>query len=229
MKYKTLLFDLDGTLLDTNELIISSFLYTLDQFFPGKYTRETIIPHMGKTLYEQMVYFGNEKFAAEMVNVYREHNIRTHNEMVKDFPFVKEVLTHLYERGAIMGVVTSKGIITTEMGLKLFGLYPFMSTIVTFEDTKLHKPNPDPVLLAMEKLNAKPNTTLMVGDSQYDIQAAQNAGITSVGVAWSLKGSDFLQQFHPDYMLNDFRDLIPIVLGKEKEDEKYKTVSGQRK
>ncbi len=229
MKYKTLLFDLDGTLLDTNDLIIHSFLYTLEQFFPGKYTREALIPHMGKPLYEQMVYFGDEKLADEMVNVYREHNIRTHNEMVKDFPYVKEVLMYLYEQGAKMGVVTSKGIITTEMGLKLYGLYSLMGTIVTIEDTEKHKPNPEPVLLAMDRLHADPKTTLMVGDSQYDIQAAQNAGITSVGVAWSLKGPDFLEQFNPDYMLKDFRDFISVVTGKEIKDEEYKTLSSRRK
>ncbi|KXG44410.1 pyrophosphatase PpaX [Tepidibacillus infernus] len=219
MKYKTLLFDLDGTIINTNELIINSFLYTLEQFYPGKYTREVIIPHMGRPLYEQMLQFGEEKTAQQMVEIYREHNVRTHDEMVMEFPHVKEVLALLKQEGATLGIVTTKMKNTVMMGLKLFGLDVLMDTIVTYEDTELHKPAPEPVLLAMERLGADPKTTLMVGDSQYDLQAAQNAGITSVGVAWSIKGPEFLQQFHPDFMLYDFRDLIDIVKGTKKVDE----------
>ncbi|GBF10608.1 pyrophosphatase PpaX [Tepidibacillus sp. HK-1] len=219
MKYKTLLFDLDGTIINTNELIINSFLYTLEQFYPGKYTREAIIPHMGRPLYEQMLQFGEKETAQQMVEVYREHNVRTHDEMVMEFPHVKEVLALLKQEGAILGIVTTKMKNTVMMGLKLFGLDVLMDTIVTYEDTELHKPAPEPVLLAMERLSADPKTTLMVGDSQYDLQAAQNAGITSVGVAWSIKGPEFLQQYHPDFMLYDFRDLINIVKGTKKVDE----------
>ena len=213
MKYKTLLFDLDGTILDTNELILNSFLYTLEKFYPGKFNRELLIPHMGRPLYDQMVYFGDEINAQEMVDIYREHNIRTHDEMVKEFPYVKEVLNELANSGATLGVVTTKMLITVEMGLKLFDLDRLMSTVITYEDTELHKPAPDPILLAMERLNAKPETTLMVGDSQYDIEAAKNAGITSIGVAWSVKGPDFLNEYNPDYIIEDFRELIPIVKG----------------
>jgi len=229
MKYKTLLFDLDGTIINTNELIIQSFLYTLEQFYPGKYQREDLIPHMGKPLYEQMVTFGEEEKAQAMIDVYREHNIRTHDEMVEEFPYVKEVLKELFEAGATLGVVTTKMRNTTEMGLKLFGLDQYMSTIVSYEDTEYHKPAPEPVLLGMKKLSADPKTTLMVGDSQYDIQSAQNAGVTSVGVGWSIKGPDFLKQFNPDFMLEDFRDLVPIVKGTVNNHEKNKTVSSNGK
>lgn len=213
MKYKTLLFDLDGTIIDTNELIINSFLYTLEQFYPGRYTRESLIPHMGKPLYEQLALLGEEKLASKMVEIYREHNIRTHNELVREFPNIKKVLTELHSLGATLGVVTTKMIITTQMGLKLFGLDSLMSTVVTYEDTELHKPAPDPVLLAMDRLDADPETTLMVGDSQYDIQAAQNAGIMAIGVAWSIKGPEFLKEYNPDYLIEDIHELIPIVKG----------------
>ncbi|MFV9510585.1 pyrophosphatase PpaX [Tepidibacillus sp. LV47] len=228
MKYKTLLFDLDGTILNTNELILNSFLYTLEKFFPGKYNREMIIPHMGKPLYEQMEIFGGKELAQKMVEVYREHNLRTHDEYVREFPHVKEVLETLKQEGATLGIVTTKMLKTTMMGLKRFGLDTLISTIVSYEDTEFHKPAPEPVLLAMERLDADPETTLMVGDSQYDIQAAKSAGITAIGVAWSLKGPEFLKQFHPDYIIEDMRDLIPIVRG-IKEDEENKEISSARK
>lgn len=215
MKYKTLLFDLDGTIVDTNESIISSFLHTLEKFYPGKYKREDLVPHMGKTLYEQLAIFGTEEEVEEMAKTYREHNYLYHDEMVKEFPYVKEVLQQLKSLGATLGVVTTKRRETALMGIKLMGAEDLMSTLVAYEDTKLHKPNPDPVLLAMDQLNADPATTLMVGDSQYDLQAAQKAGITSIGVAWSVKGPEFLKQFDPNYILDDMRELIPIIEGKE--------------
>lgn len=213
MKYKTLLFDLDGTIIDTNELIINSFIYTLENYYPGKYTREDIIPHMGRPLIDQIKHFGEEELVEEMIEMYREHNIRTHDDMIREFPYVKEVLTELHQLGASLGVVTTKMDVTTKMGLELFGLDKLMSTIVTYGDTELHKPAPEPILLAMERLNADPETTLMVGDSQYDIEAAQNAGITSIGVSWSVKGEEFLMAYNPDYIIRDMRDLIPIVKG----------------
>ena len=228
MKYKTILFDLDGTILNTNELIINSFLYTLEHFYPGQYQREHIIPHMGKPLFEQMVIFGDEEHAPAMVDYYREHNLRTHDEYVMEFPHVKEVLQKLKDEGATLGVVTTKMLNTTMMGLKLFGMDSLMSTVVSYEDTEMHKPAPDPVLLAMERLGADPKTTMMVGDSQYDIEAGNNAGVTSVGVAWSLKGPDFLKTFNPDYIIEDMYDLIPIVRGIA-EDEKNREISSSRK
>lgn len=214
MKYKTLLFDLDGTIINTNELIINSFLYTLEKYYPGKYNREKIIPYFGNTLYEQMVFFGDEEKADELINVYREHNLRTHDEMVLEYPNVKEVLKGFYEMGISQGIVTTKVRDTTMKGLKLFGLDEFMSSIVTYEDTELHKPNPEPILLAMKKLNADPKTTLMIGDTQYDIKAAQNAGIDVVGVGWSIKGKDFIKKLNPNYVIDDMLELQAIVRGK---------------
>lgn len=212
-KYETILFDLDGTLLDTNELILTSFLHTLRTFLPEKtFTREDIIPHMGKTLYDMMNLF-DEQRAEEMVEFYREHNVSMHDEMVTAFPDVPEVIKDLYQQGYKLGIVTTKQRNTVEMGLKLCGLKEYMSSVVTIEDVERPKPHPEPVLKAMAELKADHETTLMVGDSPFDIQAAQQAGIASAGVAWSLKGEDVLRSFSPTYMLRTMRDLYHIVGG----------------
>ncbi|GEN36432.1 MULTISPECIES: pyrophosphatase PpaX [Aneurinibacillus] len=209
-RYQYVLFDLDGTLIDTNNLILTSFMYTLEKFYPGKYTREDIIPHMGKPLYDQMKLFGPER-AEELVQIYREHNEQVHDELVEEFPNVLETIEDLAEMGVKMGIVTTKQRKTAEMGLRLFGLDTYMDAFVCYQDTKNHKPHPEPVQKAMQALGADPARTLMVGDSQYDIQAAQNAGVASAGVAWSMKGASFLSAFDPTYLLNDIRDLIQIV------------------
>lgn len=213
LKYKTVLFDLDGTLIDTNELILTSFLHVLGIHFPGQYTKEDIIPHMGGTLQEQMEHFGGAELRDTLIAAYREHNETIHDEYVKEFQYVKEALEELKGLGVTMAIVTTKQRKTAEMGAKLFGIDQYMQAFISFESTDKHKPSPDPVLKAMELVSANPQTTLMVGDSQYDIQAAQNAGIHSAGVAWSLKGPDFLKQFNPTYILEGMMDIVPIVKG----------------
>jgi pyrophosphatase PpaX len=210
MKYQYVLFDLDGTLIDTNDLIMNSFIYTLDLYYPGKYTKEDLIPHMGEPLYDQMLLFGPER-AQELVEVYREHNERIHDELVKEFPGVKSTLSALQEMGVKMAVVTSKMRRTTEMGLSLFGLDQYMDSVVCYQDTEKHKPEPDPLLKSMKELGADPGKTLMIGDSQYDLLAARNAGVDSAGVAWSWKGADFLRSFSPTYMIHHMGELIDIV------------------
>lgn len=209
-RYQYVLFDLDGTLIDTNNLILTSFMYTLEKFYPGKYTREDLIPHMGKPLYDQMELFGPER-SEELVQVYREHNERVHDELVEEFPNVLDTIEQLAKMGIKMGIVTTKQRKTAEMGLRLFGLDKYMDTFISYQDTEKHKPHPEPVHKAMQALGADPARTLMVGDSQYDIQAGQNAGIASAGVAWSLKGASFLSSFNPTYLLNDMSDIIQIV------------------
>lgn len=211
MKYKTILFDLDGTILDTNELIISSFLHTFQTFFPERtFLREEIIAEMGGTLYDILSRYDEDR-VEEMVQVYREFNIRTHDEMVTAFPHVLEVITQLKEWGVKLGVVTTKQRNTTEMGLDLTQLRPLMDSIVTLQEVENPKPHPEPVLRAMSELGALPESTLMVGDSSFDIEAAHRAGIHSAGVAWSLKGEEYLRGYSPTYILKDMKDLLRIV------------------
>jgi pyrophosphatase PpaX len=207
----TILFDLDGTILDTNELIIASFLHALREHNLTSMTREQIISQMGGALKEQLAYFSGKTEVDDIVQSYRTFNLLKHDEMVQVFPYVQEVMSALHGKGIQMGIVTSKVRLTTLQGLKLFGLEPYLSTIVTLDDVVKHKPHPESVLLALNRLGADPETTLMVGDSQYDILSARDAGVRSAGVAWSLKGEAFLRTFNPTYILQDMRDLLNIV------------------
>jgi pyrophosphatase PpaX len=207
----TILFDLDGTLLDTNELIIESFLHALQYHKLEAVSREAIIGQMGKPLREQIALFSKRVEVEDIVGTYREFNIRKHDEMVLMFPRVKETLAALHAQGLKLGVVTSKVRLTVGRGLQLFGLEPFLSAIVTSDDVSLPKPHPESVLLALSRLNAKPENALMVGDSQFDLLAAHEAGVRSAGVAWSLQGEALLRQFNPAYILQDMFELVGIV------------------
>jgi pyrophosphatase PpaX len=210
----TILFDLDGTLLDTNELIIQSFLHALQAHQLAPVLREDVIEQMGKPLREQISLFSKRADVAEVddiVGTYREFNLRKHDEMVLIFPHVKETLAALHAQGIKLGVVTSKVRLTVARGLELFDLMPYLSVIVTSDDVSQPKPHPESVLLALSRLGSKPENTIMVGDSQYDLLSAHGAGVRSAGVAWSLQGEAVLRQFNPAYILQDMSELLSIV------------------
>ncbi|MDQ0225311.1 pyrophosphatase PpaX [Bacillus sp. 7586-K] len=210
MKINTLLFDLDGTLINTNELIIESFLHTLNKYYPDKYKREDVFPFIGPTLYETFESINPEKME-EMVEVYRKFNHEQHDKLVTEFETVFETIQTLKEKGFKLGIVTTKIRTTVNMGLKLTKLDQFFDVVVTLDDVEHAKPNPEPIFKALEQLDAKPEEAIMVGDNHHDIGAGKNAGTKTAGVAWSIKGRDYIESFQPDYVLDKMSDLLAIV------------------
>ncbi|MDA7025558.1 pyrophosphatase PpaX [Bacillus sp. CLL-7-23] len=210
MKINTVLFDLDGTLINTNELIIASFLHTLDHYHPGQYKREDVLNFIGPSLYETFSSINQEK-VNEMIMMYREYNHKMHDQLVTEYDTVYETLEHLSYKGYKLGIVTTKLRDTVNMGLKWTGLDRFFETVVTLDDVKRAKPDPEPVLLALSKLDSLPEEAIMIGDNYHDILAGQNAGTKTAGVAWSIKGEKNLEKYHPDYMLVEMRDLLHVL------------------
>jgi pyrophosphatase PpaX len=209
-KTTTILFDLDGTLIDTNELIIQSFLHTLQHYYPDQYKREDVLPFMGPTLVET---FGsmNPDNIEEMIKTYRSFNISNHDLLVKEFEGVKETVIALKEKGYKIGIVTSKMSDVVMKGLKLTALDPYFEIIVALDHVEKAKPDPGPILMALEKLDSTPEETIMVGDNHHDIVGGQNAGVRTAAVAWSIKGRHYLATFNPDYMLENMTDLLSIL------------------
>lgn len=209
MNIHTILFDLDGTLIDTNELIIASFIHTFNQY--GKHiTREQAIEFIGPPLKETLS-IADPDMADDMIETYRQHNVTNHDDYVTAFPNVSSTLKELLNKNIQLGVVTTKMRGTVEMGLQTTGLNNYFDTIVTLDDVTYAKPHPEPVVKAMTSLGARPETTLMVGDNSHDIEAGHNAGVKTAGVAWSLKGKETLLTYKPSYMLDDMHDLLGIA------------------
>ncbi|MEH7125045.1 pyrophosphatase PpaX [Bacillus sp. JJ1532] len=206
----TILFDLDGTLIDTNELIISSFLHVLGSYYPDRYKREDVLPFMGPTLRETFESVNPEK-VEEMIEAYKDFNITNHDLLVKEFPGVFETIRTLKEAGYKIGIVTTKGMITVKMGLALTKLDQFFDVVVALDHVQNPKPDPEPILKALEQLQANPEEAMMVGDNSHDILGGKNAGTQTVGVAWSLKGKQFLEGFDPDYLIDHMEDLLDIL------------------
>lgn len=210
MNIDTLLFDLDGTLINTNELIIESFLHTLHSFYPNQYKREDVLPFIGPTLYDTFGGIDAEKME-EMVKVYRKFNHEQHDLLVTEFETVFETIKTLKEKGYKLGIVTTKIRTTVNMGLKLTKLDQFFDVVVTLDDVDHAKPHPEPVLKALEQLGSIPEQAIMVGDNHHDIVAGQNAGTKTAGVSWSIKGREYISSYNPDYLLEKMSDLLPII------------------
>jgi pyrophosphatase PpaX len=206
----TILFDLDGTLIDTNELIISTYLHTLEKYYPGKYTREDVLPFLGPTLHE--VFEGMDPGRVEdMILEYRTFNLANHDAMVKEFVGVIETLQVLKEKGYKLGIVTTKRHDVALKGVNLLKLDSFFDVVIAYDHVKKVKPDPEPIYLALEKLQSVPEEALMVGDNYHDVLAGKNAGTKTAGVAWTIKGREYLAKYEPDYMLENMTDLLTIL------------------
>ena len=206
----TLLFDFDGTLLDTNELIIQTFLSVLGKRYPGRFAREDVLHFIGPSLKQT---FDNidECLTDEMILEYRAWNIEMHDQMVVEFDGVSETLRLLKARGFKMAIVSTKKHDIILRGLKYMGIEDIFEIVIALDDVVNPKPDPEPILLALEKLNATSQEALMIGDNSHDIEGGQNALVRTAGVSWTAKGEAYLATFKPTYMLKHISDLLEIV------------------
>ncbi len=209
---KAILFDFDGTLLDTNELIIETFMYVLGERFPGQYSTEDCLKFIGPSLketFEELAPGESDKLESK----YREWNIAHHDTLVKQYDAVVETLEELNSIGIRLVIVSTKQRAGIERGLRVLGAEHSFEFYIGEDDVTYVKPHPEPILLALNKLGLKKQEVIMVGDNSHDIEGGKNAGVRTAGVAWSIKGEAFLQKFEPDYMLQHMSDLLTIVKG----------------
>ncbi|WP_147804355.1 pyrophosphatase PpaX [Alkalicoccus halolimnae] len=209
-KIDTILFDLDGTLINTIDLIVASFEHTLDHYFPETYTRKDIAGFIGPPLSETFERM-NPDYASEMIDKYREFNHAKHDELVSEYTGVLETLEQLYDQKYAMAVVTTKRRDTALKGIQLMNMEKYFPVVISLDEITKPKPDPEPLQMALEQLGKNPHQAIMVGDSEHDILAGKNTGTLSAGVSWSIKGKSHLQTFEPDVMLEEMPDLLRFI------------------
>lgn len=213
MKYVAVLFDLDGTLLDTTDLIIKSFQHTCGIHLNRQISKEEVVPYFGKTLRAGLEQLGPD-CVEQLIETYRAYNLDHHDAMVEIFPGVISTIQRLASQGTKLAVVTSKTVKTAVRGLKLFEIDHYFTAVVGLESTPKHKPDPTPVLLALQLLQIEPHQALMVGDSPFDLQSARAAGVDTAAVRWSELPWRELAAEKPDYTLENMEDLLELIGGK---------------
>ncbi len=210
-KYDTVLFDLDGTLLNTRELINRSFVHTFEHFRPDHVlTDEELDSFFGPSLRQTFSrYSTDEQEIEEMIQYYREFNVASHDEMVTAFPGAKSLIRTLARKGYKLGVVSSKKTDLVEHGLEIFGMRDKIKVIIGEEDVKNPKPDPEGILEAMRILDSK--KALYVGDGVGDIEAGKNAGIDTIGVLYSDRKEQILAA-EPTYTIHSLDQILAILV-----------------
>lgn len=202
-------FDLDGTILNTNELIIDSFRYTFYKHFGTSPSNEELYATFGEPLRDTLARYAGKEDYTKLIETYREYNVQKHDILTKVFPGVEEMFVDLRESGLKIAIVTSKLQKTAARGLNLFNLMQYIDCQVSFEDTEEHKPEAGPVLKAMELLNV--SKAIMVGDSPLDSLSAAKAGIPSVSVGWSVYPHNVLIQAGSSLIIDNFHQLLKYI------------------
>lgn len=209
---KAVLFDLDGTLINTNELIYKSFSYVLRDILKLDADDEEITSTYGKPLENTMSKYENDKYSAEeLVKIYIKYNEEHHDNMCKPFEGAKEMLKGLKDKGIKTAIVTSKRKGLATRGLELGDLLKYMDIIISPEDTIKHKPEAEPAIKACELLGVKTNESIMVGDSSYDLLCGRRAGCLTCGVSYTKTGVQNLLDTNPDYMVEHPLEILDIL------------------
>lgn len=213
--FQTVLFDLDGTLIDSVRLILDSYHHTLALHGIPPRTDAEWLQGVGTPLRVQFAPWQHSPGIDAMIATYREYNLANHDRCVTPYPGVVEAVRALKAAGPRTGLVTSKNRSGAERGLKLCDIEPLMDVIVGADDVTHPKPHPEPVLLAIRLLGADPASTVYVGDSIHDMQSGRAAGVRTAGVLWGPFGRADLEPATPDYWLERPSDLLKLVSGSD--------------
>jgi len=211
MRYPTVLFDLDGTLVDSGAIILASFKHAARTVLARDVEEEQIAALVGgSNLHDQMRVL-SPAHVDELVRVYREHNRPLHDEL-QAFEGVEELMETLSKQGRKLGIVTAKGRQTVDLAFGVLSLERYFDAVVTADMTDRHKPDPAPVLKALELLESEPADAAFVGDSPYDVVAGKAAGVFTVAVSWGkIHPEERLLEAGADFLVHSPRELFDVL------------------
>jgi pyrophosphatase PpaX len=212
MRFPVVLFDLDGTLIDSGPIILASMKHA-SLVVLGREPDEELVRAAigGPGLVAQMRDLDPER-VDELVDAYRAHNEPLHAEL-ESFDGMLELLPVLREEGRTLGIVTAKRLRTVGLALDRFPiLREATDVVIGAEDTQRHKPEPDPLLEALRRLDARPADAAYVGDSPFDVRAAKAAGIFAVAVGWGgIHPDERLLREQPDALVHSAEELHDVI------------------
>ncbi|MEG0830152.1 MAG: HAD-IA family hydrolase [Anaerovoracaceae bacterium] len=212
-RINTILFDFDGTVMDTNQVIINSWQHTYRTLENREEDVNLIVKTFGEPLGTTMKKTFPKVPIEESLEIYRSYQRDNFGALISVFPGMLELISTLKDRGYKLGLVTSRLKKTTMQGMEKYDLAKYFDAVVTADDTTKHKPDPAPVNIALEKLDAKPEESIMLGDSMFDILCARNARVESVLVSWALAVSEEEKNGpdKPDHFIENAMDLYDIL------------------
>ena len=208
----TFLFDLDGTLIDSIELILRSYRHTMRAHRGLEPPDEVWMQGLGTPLWVQFHHWTEDPAEIEaMVATYRVYNLEHHDDLVRPYEGVVAAVRDLRKNGKTLGLVTSKIREGALRGLQVAGLEDGFEVIVGADDVTHPKPHPEPVLKALERLGAPAADTVFIGDSRHDIECGRAAGVKTAAVLWGPFDRTHLADLVPDYWLERPEDLATLA------------------
>lgn len=212
---KNILFDYDGTLMDTNRVIVESWQHTFREIEGRERMPDEIFVTFGEPLQVTMKRLFPDVALEESLKIYRSWQNEHFEGMISLFPGVKLMLEGLVQKGVKMALVTSRMSGTTRRGLRQFGIEEYFDVVVTADHCNRYKPDPEPINIACEKLGASKAETLMVGDTNFDLHCARNAGVMSAIVSWALafeiQSHNHDGDYRPDYIIDRPESIFEII------------------
>ena len=211
-KYRVILFDLDGTLCDTDEMIVQTMFAIYKDYKPRKErTREELYYFSGPPIRETLKNEFPDYDPDQMYDVFKKVSKEFYEPCVKAYKDEIEVLKELKEKGYILGVVTNKGLPLTIYSLEICHIETFFDVIISADDVPIPKPNPTGLLKAMESLNIKnKGDVLYVGDNDIDYFTAENAGVDCLLVSWGPREIKCLDK--ANYVASSYNEVRKILL-----------------
>lgn len=211
MRFPTVLFDLDGTVVDSGAIIIASMRHAAREVLGREYTDEELGHAVGGPGLEAQMEALSPDHVTQLVDVYRAHNIPLHDEL-EACAGMEDALVRLRESGCRLGVVTAKRRDTAQLAFDRTGLGHLFEAVVGGDETERHKPDPEPLLLGAERLGADPATSAYVGDSPFDMRAAKAAGMFAVAVTWGrIHDRSRLEEEEPDAIVDTAEELLAVL------------------
>jgi HAD superfamily hydrolase (TIGR01509 family) len=210
---KCVIFDMDGTLTQTNRLIFDSFNYIAMKYEGKKYSESEITAMFGPPEEGALINIVGRERITQAMKEYLEFYSEKHNELARLFPGIKEVVIDLKNRGVHVALFTGKGIDTTSITMDKFGLTPYFDYVVTGSDVVNHKPSPEGIHKIMQHFRLQPDEVLMVGDAVSDINASHEARVKIAAVLWDSYGKEKVLQMKTDYVFHDVREFSEWLRG----------------
>jgi pyrophosphatase PpaX len=211
MRFETVLFDLDGTVVDSGAIILASMRHATREVLGRDYSDEELLQAVGGPGLEAQMSALAPDQTERLVDVYRAHNEPLHDGL-EACAGMEEVLAQLRQEGRRLGVVTAKRRSTVELAFARVPLGHLFEAVVGGDETERHKPDPEPLLLGAARLGADPRATAYVGDSPFDIRAAKAAEMFAVAVTWGrIHERARLEAELPDAIFDTAEELLGVL------------------
>jgi pyrophosphatase PpaX len=211
MRFPVVLFDLDGTVIDSGDIILASMRHAAKEVLGLEPADEELMAAVGGPGLEAQMRALSPDRVEELVTVYRAHNEPLH-EGLACCDGIDDLLVQLKDEGRRLGIVTAKRRKTVELAFAQIPIEHLFETVVGGDETEQHKPDPEPLLLALERLGARPEDTAYVGDAPFDVKAAKAAGVYAIAVTWGgIHNRDRLEAEEPNAIVDTPEELRAVL------------------